>query len=97
MNAIFNFLYTNSTNTNGTATTGPIGEGALTLYMYAVGSPFEATLTNYMITSQPVHPPNAPKQLLNGSSIRLAANRSLEIPSLLKSFNESLGLSTSKY
>lgn len=35
----------------------PVGDGAMVVYMYAVGAPFEAILTNYMITSQPIRPP----------------------------------------
>lgn len=58
----------------------PVGYGALTLYMYAVGSPFEALLTNYMITSEAVHPPNTLGQGSNGSLIWLAANGSVEAP-----------------
>lgn len=35
----------------------PIGDGAMALYSYVVGAPFEAILNNYMITSQAIYPP----------------------------------------
>ncbi|KAL6721702.1 hypothetical protein ACLMJK_000806 [Lecanora helva] len=58
----------------------PVGPGALTAYMYAVGSPFEAVLNNYMITSQPLHPPATVSQGTNTSFIWLADNGTLVSP-----------------
>ncbi len=46
--------------------------------MYAVGSPFEAILNNYMITSQALHPPELVHQGMNSSWTWLAANGSVE-------------------
>ena len=36
---------------------GVSSQGAMALYVYKVGAPFEAILNNYMITSQAIHPP----------------------------------------
>jgi len=60
----------------------PVGNGALSLYMYAVGSPFEAILNNYMITSQALHPPELVHQEMNSSWTWLAANGSVIAPSI---------------
>ena len=57
---------------------GPIGDGAMALYIYAVGAPFEAILNNYMITSQAIHPP-AVSPGLNGNLTGPATNGSLEL------------------
>lgn len=58
----------------------PVGNGALSLYMYAVGSPFEAILNNYMITSQALHPPELVRQGVNSSWTWLADNGSAVPP-----------------
>ena len=62
------------------ASDAAMGPGALSLYMYAAGSPFEAILNNYMITSAPVHPPDTIRQGSNNSFIWLADNGSVENP-----------------
>ena len=54
----------------------PVGDGALALYLYAVGAPFEAILNNYMITSQAIHPPGVDIGL-NGTLINFEMNGTL--------------------
>ena len=56
----------------------PIGYGAMALYIYAVGAPFEAIVNNYMITSQAIYPPGVAPGL-NGNLTGLATNSSLEL------------------
>ena len=56
----------------------PIGYGAMALYIYAVGAPFEAILNNYMITSQAIYPPGVTPGLY-GNLTGLAKNGSLEL------------------
>ena len=58
--------------------TDPIGFGAMALYIYAVGAPFEAILNNYMITSQAIYPPGVAPGL-NGNLTGLTKNGSLEL------------------
>ena len=55
-----------------TRSTDPLGDGALSLYVYASGSPFEVILNNYMITAKALHPPD----------VRLGFNDSLTWTSL---------------
>jgi hypothetical protein len=55
----------------------PVGDGALSLYTYAVGSPFEALLNNYMITAQALHPPDV-RVGLNNSLTWTSVNGALE-------------------
>lgn len=62
--------------------TDPIGPGAISLYMYAVGSIFEDILNSYMITGQALHPPDLVQQVANSSWIWIAANGSVETPPL---------------
>lgn len=56
----------------------PTGYGAMALYIYAVGAPFEAILNNYMITSQAIYPPGVTPGL-NGNLTGLSTNGSLEL------------------
>ena len=77
------FPESNRIKSNDLAIPGPYSDGAVTLYMYAVGSPFESIITDYMIDSRPIHPPTSSSQLLNGTLIRLAANQSLDLSSML--------------
>lgn len=56
----------------------PIGDGAMALYIYAVGAPFEAILNNYMITSEAIYPPGV-DSASNGTSMGLTTNGSLEM------------------
>lgn len=56
----------------------PVGDGAMIVYMYAVGAPFEAILNHYMITSQPIRPPGVDVEVngtltgfeVNGTSLQ---------------------------
>lgn len=59
-------------------TDGAGGNGALSLYIYAVGSLFEDILNQYMITSKPVHPPELLKTGAYGSLLWETANGSSE-------------------
>ncbi|KAL9137139.1 MAG: hypothetical protein Q9175_001651 [Cornicularia normoerica] len=61
----------------------PIGDGAIALYIYAVGAPFEAILNNYMITSQAIHPPGV-SSAFNGTLTAVTTNGSLELASALQ-------------
>ena len=54
----------------------PVGDGALAVYMYAVGAPFEAILNNYMITSQAIRPPGVDVRL-NGTLTGIEVNGTL--------------------
>lgn len=54
----------------------PIGDGALAVYMYAVGAPFEAVLNNYMITSHAIRPPGIDVGL-NGTLTGVEVNGAL--------------------
>ena len=56
----------------------PTGDGAMALYIYAVGAPFEAVLNNYMITSGAIYPPGV-DSASNSTSIGLTTNSSLEM------------------
>lgn len=56
----------------------PLGDGSMALYAYAVGSPFEAILNNYMITSLPIFPPGV-SSTSNGILTGIGANGSLEL------------------
>ena len=61
----------------------PVGYGALALYIYAVGAPFEATLNNYMITSQAIYPLGI-RPGSNGNLTRITTNGSLELVTALR-------------
>ena len=50
----------------------------MALYAYAVGSPFEAILNNYMITSQAIFPPGV-SSTFSGMLTGVGANGSLEL------------------
>ncbi|KAF6238315.1 hypothetical protein HO173_003595 [Letharia columbiana] len=56
----------------------PVGDGAMALYIYAVGAPFETILNNYMITSQAIHPPGG-GSVSNGTLMGVTTNGSLEL------------------
>lgn len=56
----------------------PIGDGAMALYIYKMGAPFEAILNNYMITSQAIYPPGV-QSMLNGTLAGVTTNISLDI------------------
>lgn len=56
----------------------PVGDGAMALYIYGVGAPFETILNNYMITSQAIHPPGV-GSVSNGTLTGVTTNGSLEL------------------
>ncbi|CAD6567266.1 MAG: hypothetical protein ASARMPREDX12_000170 [Alectoria sarmentosa] len=56
----------------------PKGDGAMALYLYAVGAPFEAILNNYMITSQAIYPPGV-ASASNGTLTGVTTNGTLEL------------------
>ena len=61
--------------------TDPFGNGAISLYLYAVGAPFEAILNNYMITSEPLSPAGV-GSAFNDTLVRVTTNGSLELVSV---------------
>ena len=48
----------------------------MSMYVYAVGSPFENVLNQYMVTSHPIHPPDLLKQDIDHSLLWEASNGS---------------------
>lgn len=61
----------------------PIGDGAMAIYIYAIGAPFEAIMNNYMITSQAIYPPGLPSTS-NGTLAGVTTNTSLDLAWVLQ-------------